>query len=276
MAAKEKKREEKQDHFDTVCGILLALFAAVLAVSGLGGGNTAKGQMVAQTEKGSAYQWYNSKSIKQNLSKGQLDSLESMLKSGVVAKTQEKTVKEDIERFRKNVDRYDAAGMEILEGSNLTALKKIEAAAFEKEILPKIKKDSDRQLVQKYFSKDKDGKFYSLKSSTSYVEMKGIFSVVVGQTGYKSPRWVQDLNGEFGKIIGANEWAERSQKIADADEIFDMANLFLQLCLVLGAISIVLKRKRIKHIIFGSMIAVGIIGSIYTVIGFVSSAGTGM
>jgi len=87
MATKEKKHEEKQDHFDTICGILLALFAAVLAVAGLGGGNTAKGQMVAQTEKGSAYEWYNSKSIKQSLARGQLDSLESMLKAGVIAKS---------------------------------------------------------------------------------------------------------------------------------------------------------------------------------------------
>jgi hypothetical protein len=276
MATKEKKIENSQDHFDTICGILLALFAAVLAVAGLGGGNTGKGQMVAQTEKGSAYEWYNSKSIKGSLAKGQLDSLESMLKAGIIAKAQEKSVKDDIDRYKKNVARYDASGLEILEGSNLTALKKIEIDAFEKEILPKIKNDSDKKFVQTFYSKDKESQFYVLKDNTSYSDIAKIFPIVVTQTLYKSPRWVQDLNGEFGVITGANEWQERAQKIADADGLFDMANLFLQLCLVLGAISIVLKKKRIKNTIFGTMIVVGIIGSIYTIIGFIASSGIGM
>jgi hypothetical protein len=273
MAKKEIKKNGFKINFETTCGIILAMFAAILAVAGLGGNNTGKGQMLAQTEKGSSYEWYNSKSLKMNLTKGQLDTLESLLKSGSISKDQQRSIKENIEELSKLTEKYSAEEMEILEGSKLTALKKIEVDAFENEIIPKIKKESDKKYILRFFTKDKENKFYILKNKTDFREIEKINSIAVGQTGYRSPRWVQDLNGEYGIIIGANEWYEKSKAIGDADEIFDMANLFLQLCLVLGAISIVLKTERIKYIIFTSMIVVGIIGTVYTVIGLISSNG---
>jgi hypothetical protein len=273
MAKDKPKKEEKDDKFELVCGIILALFAAVLALAGLGGNNTGKGQMVAQTEKGSAYEWYNSKSIKQSLVKGQLDSLELAMKSGAISGVQMKFAEENMDRLKKSADRYEAAGMEILEGSQMTALKKIEIPVFENEILPKIKLEKDRKFIRQYYSKDNENKFYVLRNKTDFLTVGKIFKITVENTGYKSQGWVQDLNGEYGVITGANEWYERSNAIADADGIFDKANLFLQLCLVLGAISLVLKESKIKVVIFSLMIFVGIIGTFFTVSGFIASNG---
>jgi hypothetical protein len=275
----DEEKESTQNRYEAICGIIIAVFAAILALAGLGGNNTGKGQMVAQTEKGSAYEWYNAKSIKQSLVYGQKDMLESLLKSGSLSKDLQKNFEENIIRLTKSAERYGAAGMEILEGSKITALRSIEADAFENQILSKITDQKDKEYLMKFYVKDikvikdTENKFYLLKNKVNFLDREKIFDIAVVKTGYKSQSWVQDLNGEYGVLIGANEWSEKSAAIADADSFFDMANLFLQLCIVVGAICIVLKASKLKNVFFVSMIFLGIIGTVYTIIGFIASNG---
>jgi len=273
MADSKTEIEKNENRFEVATGIIIAFFAAVLALTSLGGGNTSKGQMVCQTEKGSAYELYNAKSIKASIVYGQKDSLESLLRSGIIGKEHTKDIEQQVETLTKSAQRYNAAGQEILDGSKLTALQKIEVQAFENEILGKLSEKADRDYVSSFYQKDKENQFYVLKGKVDFREVDRLFSVAVTKTGYKSPRWVQDLNGEYGVLIGGNEWFDKSNAIAAADSLFDMASLFLQLYLVIGAISIVFKRKLMKHLFFGGLLFFGGIGSIYTICGFVASAG---
>lgn len=210
--AEEKidQNEEKARKFEMLCGLVLAIFAAILAISGLGGDNCDKGRMSNLVESNNAYSWYQSKSIKLNLAKGQRDTIKSLLDAGVIAKTQASAVEESIKKGESNIAKYEKEQKEILEGSKA------------------VGKDN----------------------------------------------WVQeDKNGKLGNIIGANEYKEISEKFAKAADTFDIANLFLQLCLVMGAISIVLKESKIKTIFFFVMLCLGSIGTIFGVLGYISSWG---
>jgi hypothetical protein len=75
--------------------------------------------------------------------------------------------------------------------------------------------------------------------------------------------WVQDVGGELGKVKGAKEWEERTAGLNDAGDVFDVATLFLQLCLVMGAISLVLQQNRLRWGFFTVMVLLGALGGIY-------------
>ena len=47
-----------------------------------------------------------------------------------------------------------------------------------------------------------------------------------------------------------------------------MSTLWLQLSLVLGAVSLVLQAQRLKNIFYGAMVIGGVLGSVYGVLAF--------
>jgi hypothetical protein len=87
--------------------------------------------------------------------------------------------------------------------------------------------------------------------------------VLKGSDVVGKENWVQKQGGELGKIIGAEEWAAKSNKLAEACDTFDLAVLFLQVCLVMGAISLVIKQDKLKKIFLFVMLTLGAIGLIY-------------
>ena len=196
--------EKRQSKFEIKCGIILATFAAILAVNELGSGKFGGDEVKAINEKTSALNWYQSKSIKQNLMEGQRDFLKSLFDTGVVAKEFSSSLQNDIDNINKKIERYNKEKNEILEGSK------------------KVGKEN----------------------------------------------WTQDIDGKLGLITGANEWSEIAEKLGGAGDIFDLASLFLQLSLVLGAISIVLKDLRMKNIFFIIMCSIGVIGSTISIRAF--------
>jgi hypothetical protein len=193
--------EKENKTFEIVCGITLALFAAILAVTDLGGGKFGDDEMIAHNEKANAYQWYNSKSIKQNLAEGQRDILKALVVSGTIKEEQLPAVQTVIGDLEKQTTRYSMEKKEILLGS------------------------------------DKVGK----------------------------ENWLQDVDGKLGVVIGAKEWEHKADGLNDAGDVFDLATLFLQLCLVLGAISLVIVRDTLKRFFYGTMVILGIIGTVISI-----------
>ena len=93
MSAKkaEKKKgffEKTGLGFEIICGIFIAFFAAILAVTDLGAGKYGDDEIIAHNEKTTAYQWFNSKGMKQNIAEGQRDILKNLLLAGVISKDQ--------------------------------------------------------------------------------------------------------------------------------------------------------------------------------------------
>jgi hypothetical protein len=203
--SEEKEEEKKSNKMETWCGLLLGVFAAVLAIASLGGGKYGGDQMVAVIEKGEAYNWYQSKSIKQNLAENERDFIKSLLDVGLIAGEKKKDIDSLLTETEKKIKTYKKEKNEIMKGSK-----------------------------------------------------------AVGKEN-----WVQDVEGKMGQVIGVNDWKETIDALGDSCDYFDLANLFLQIALVMGAICLISPSETGKKSFFIIMIGLGIIGSAYTAYGFI-------
>jgi hypothetical protein len=50
-----------------------------------------------------------------------------------------------------------------------------------------------------------------------------------------------------------------------------MATFFLQICLVMGAVSLILKGERMRNTFYALMVLLGAIGAVYSVMAFVQA-----
>ncbi len=103
------------------------------------------------------------------------------------------------------------------------------------------------------------------KSQRYKKEMKEILE---GSDKVGKENWIQDKNGELGVIVGAQEWEEKTAYLEMVGNWFNYTNLFLNLCLVLGAICLVINNEKTQKLFFTSMMVLGIIGTILCVYSF--------
>lgn len=187
------------------CGVMLSVFACVMAITNLGGAYSDWGMNYAQAEKSNAYAWYNSKGIKQNLAEGQRDTLASLVAAGVIGPQHAAATGDFIRKLDGKIARYEQEKNEILLGSE-----------------------------------------------------------AVGEKN-----WVQDVDGKPGQVVGAKVWEAQSDAYGNVSEIFDLSNLVLQICLVVGAISLVVRREKSRRLFFRAAIALGTLGSFMGIYGIV-------
>lgn len=209
VPAAEAESEEKGKRFEALCGILIAVFAAVLAVTDLGAGKFGDDELIAHNEKNNAYLWYQSKGIKETLVEGQRDTLQSLVDAGSIKPEQLPAVQGLIAKLDGKVLRYGKEKKEILLGST-----------------------------------------------------------AVGQEG-----WAQEVDGEMGQVVGAKEWEGKAESLDGAGNTFDSAVLFLQICLVLGAISLVVQGGTTRRTFFLGMIGLGVIGAVFSALAFYQALG---
>lgn len=200
--------EQNGNRFEIWCGLVIAIFAAVLAITDLGAGKYGDDELVAHNEKNGAYLWYQSKGIKETLVEGQRDTLQALVDAGSVRPEQVPAVRTMIRDLSGSVDRYGREKKEILLGSN-----------------------------------------------------------TVGQAN-----WAQDVGGEMGRVVGAEEWKAKANALSDAGNVFDYATFFLQVCLVLGAISLILQQERLRTTFFTAMIVLGLVGTGFALMAFAQAA----
>ena len=199
--------EDKSSSFEARCGVIIAVFAAIMAVNDLVAGKYGDDEIIGTNEKAAAYMWYQSKSIKETLVDGERSLLESLHDAGAIKPGAEKAVQNHIADLRLKIQRYKKEKNEILKGSES-----------------------------------------------------------VGKEN-----WVQDLNGELGKVVGAQEIETHLTSLAKAGDRFDLSSLFFQLCLVLGALSLIVKKQNLQQYFFFGMCGLGTLGfvvslwTIYTV-----------
>lgn len=191
-----------EDNFEIRCGIVIAIFAAIMAVSDMFAGKYGDDEIKFINEKSNSYMWFQAKSIRATVTEGQRDLINTMLGSKTVGDPQIESLKEHTEKLSKKIAKYDKEKAEILKGSS-----------------------------------------------------------VVGKEN-----WVQDVNGELGKVTGALEYEQKINVLGEAGDQFDLSNLFFQLCLVMGAISLVTKELRLKKIFFFVMMGMGAVGTTFSLL----------
>jgi hypothetical protein len=206
-AAAAAAEEQRESRFQTAAALLIALFAAVLALNDLASAKFEGDQMMASNEQASAYAWYQSKSTKQGMVEGQLDMLTVLRDSGMIDPAKGAELNEVLSKLEGKVDRYDKEKDEILNGSS-----------------------------------------------------------AVGQEN-----WAQDIKGELGKVIGAEQYKQYAYGMDAAGNVFDLANLFLQLCLVLGAICLLFHQAGPRHAFFWGMNVCGGTGLVFAVLALLAA-----
>jgi hypothetical protein len=205
------ENETSSRKLELVLGLLLAVFAALLAINDLGAGKYGDDEMVAHNKQTEAYNWYQSKSMKQSISEGQRDMLNALVTAGAISAKDEAGVDTFIVSADAEIARYKKEKKEILLGS------------------------------------DKVGK----------------------------ENWAQEKDGEMGQITGAEEWADIAEKLGKAGDLFDMATLFLQLCIVLGAVGLVLQDMKTRKFFVGMMLFFGLVGAVYTIFAYMAAMAVG-
>lgn len=201
----EEIKIDIQDKFEMIAGIIIAIFTAILAISGLAGDSYGQSILLANTEKADAYDWYNTKGIKQTVTEGQKDVLDSLIATGVVKAESKKEVQAYLDKLQDKITKYNNEKNEIL----------------------------------------------------------------VGSEALDQAQWAQDVDGELGKVKGAKEWETEIEGLDKAGGKMDLSDLFLQICLVMGAISLVMQQPKSKWAFLGLAIFIGLIGTIYTIWGLI-------
>lgn len=200
--------ETYNSNFEVQCGVVIAIFAAVMAMSDLVAGKYGDDEIINTNEKAAAYNWYQSKSIKETLIEGEKSLLVSLKEAGAISLKAQPVIDEHIVNLERKITRYKKEKNEILKGSQS-----------------------------------------------------------VGKEG-----WMQEINGQLGKIIGAQELENQLIVLSQAGDRFDMASLFFQICLVLGALSLVLKKEKLQYLFFTGMCFLGVLGTGISVWAFLSIA----
>jgi len=198
--------EDGNSRFEMIAGIVIAIFTAILAINGLAGDSYGSSILLDNTEKVSAYDWYNSKGIKQILAEGQADTMTGLLESGVIAAGKQADFQKEIDKITANSDRYIKEKNEILKGS----------------------------------------------------------------ANIPQNEWIQDVDGELGQVVGAQEWEQEIEKLDKAGSKSDLADLFLQICLVMGAVSLVMQKPKYKRLFLGLAGVLGVLGTIFCIVGLIT------
>lgn len=189
---------------ETRVGVLIAIFAAIMAISDLFAGKFGEDEIKFTNEKSAAYSWYQAKSIKETLIEGQVDLLKSMLQGHVIQSSSEPAIQKHIQDLQSKQQRYEKDKKEILMGS----------AALSKE------------------------------------------------------QWSQEVDGKLGQVIGAKDYEARIEVLSKIGDQFDVANLFFQLALVLGAICLVSRKQNAQKMFYTLMFVLGLLGTGFSAYAF--------
>lgn len=191
----------EENHFEMKCGVLIAVFAAIMAVSDMFAGKYGDDEIKYINEKSSSYMWYQAKSIRETVTEGQKSLIDTLISAKVIQGDTQSLLKTHTALIEKDIFRYKKEKKEILLGS------------------AKVGKEN----------------------------------------------WAQDVEGELGKVIGALEYQEKIGILGLAGDQFDLSSLFFQMCLVMGAISLVIKKEKLQNVFFYVMVTLGVAGTGFAV-----------
>ena len=204
LLSEENLNVPAETNWELIFGCLLAVIAAILALNDIGSGRFGDDEMQLINEKASAYQWYQSKSIKETLAESQMALLQTLMQAGAISESTQAAMLKQSEETRQDIMRYKKEKKEILLGSN-----------------------------------------------------------TVGKEN-----WAQDIDGEMGKVVGAKEMEKKLELLGQVGDRFDLANLFLQISIVLGAVGMIMKKVALKKTFLNFTIITSILGIFLSIVAF--------
>ncbi|MEL6346342.1 MAG: DUF4337 family protein [Myxococcota bacterium] len=95
--------------------------------------------------------------------------------------------------------------------------------------------------------------------------------ILLGSAAVGEENWVQDIDGEMGKLVGAVQWEARAAHLESVGDIFDFATFFLQISLVMGAVALLVDAERLQILFRRILVGLGVIGSALSVMAFLSA-----
>lgn len=84
--------------------------------------------------------------------------------------------------------------------------------------------------------------------------------ILLGSRALPREEWVQDIDGQFGKVVGAKEYESFILRLGDAGDFFDLATMLFQLSLVIGAVGIMMRRDSLRWAFFRLMLSGTLVG----------------
>ena len=193
-----------RDRWEIRFSLALTIFAAVLAVNELGASKYGDDEIQFGNEKTKAYMWFQSKSIKESVVKGQADILDTLVESGTLASDKVPAVQSLRKKLHVDIARYKREKDEILRGSK-----------------------------------------------------------AVGEAN-----WSQEVDGKLGQVVGAKDFEDQQARLSRAGDRFDLATLFLQVCIVFGAVGLIVKRDELRVKFFVAMVSLGVLGATCCALGY--------
>ncbi len=103
---------------EAIGGVLIAVFAALMAISQLVNGELEEEMMIAHNKVVNYSSWYQSKSIKQSLKEGELNYLQTLLSTGMIPEDKKSIVSNKMEGIKQKIRKYGLEKTEILIGSS--------------------------------------------------------------------------------------------------------------------------------------------------------------
>jgi len=92
--------------------------------------------------------------------------------------------------------------------------------------------------------------------------------ILMGSQSLKKEEWSQEVDGKLGQVFGAKEYEARIEVLSKIGDQFDVANLFFQLALVLGAICLVSRKQKAQKMFYALMFTLGILGTGFSAYAF--------
>lgn len=102
---------------EAIGGVLIAFFAALMAISQMVNGELEEEMMIAHNKVVNYSSWYQSKSVKESLKESELDYLSALLESGIVLEKNKAVILTKISSVKEQIEKYRAEKTEILIGS---------------------------------------------------------------------------------------------------------------------------------------------------------------
>lgn len=95
--------------------------------------------------------------------------------------------------------------------------------------------------------------------------------ILLGSAKVGEENWAQDIEGKFGVVTGAKEFDAHADALGKAGDLFDLGTLFLQISLVVGAISLILRNRGQRTLFYSACVLLGLIGAVYSSLAFLSA-----
>ncbi|HUH45668.1 MAG TPA: DUF4337 family protein, partial [Arenibacter sp.] len=113
-----KTTNKTRNSREAIASILLVLFAFLMAVAELVNNNLEEQMMISHNQHVNYSNWYQAKSIKQNLKESELEYLNALMESGVVPDNKIQNLKNRIAHTKTLALKYEAEKTELLVGSS--------------------------------------------------------------------------------------------------------------------------------------------------------------